>query len=123
MTALNTAPFGLTAAICIEPWRDNAVYGEHGKISSVTHFYEPDFNKYAEMPEVEAVAKVYSARVSLRAGSGKLDNVQLMAVDTDAFGEAAYYRSDLFPAHFYNYLNTPFLRAAPAPEKPRLSIY
>ena len=91
-----------------EVWRDNSTMDMQGGRTEATLFYEPDFAKYTLMPEVEAAAKVLAERatVNLPSAAGKIDNVQLMGVQTDDFGKVIWYRGDLLPIHINNYLNS-----------------
>ena len=90
-----------------EPWLNNAPVGPGTtpiKPEDVI-YYEPDFGRYVNLPETESAAKVYITQAKVTDGQNAL-NLELMGIDSDAFGKTAYYRDDLFPTHFYNYLNT-----------------
>ena len=93
-----------------EPWLNNAPTGPSGSGSNVKPqdiiYYEPDFGRYTNLPETESAAKVYITKAKISIGKDAVDNIRLMGIDSDAFGKTAYYRGDLFPTHFYNYLNS-----------------
>ena len=82
----------------------NAHSGEEGDTSS-SFYYEPDFSRYTAFPEVTAATKVVNEPGEINTSTGRI-NVTLMGIITDEFGRIAWHREDLFPTHFYNYLNT-----------------
>lgn len=101
-----------------EVWRDNTA-ADTGPIMSGadaaaagstpmggTVYYEPDFGRYRDLPEVESATKVLYQEGSVSLREGRVDKAKIMGVVTDEFGKTAWYRSDLLPVHFYNYLNT-----------------
>ena len=88
-----------------EVWLNNSVVDDSGFSSPPTIYYEPDFSKYALMPEVDTATKVLSERGSITGPSLRLSNVQVMGIQTDGFGRAVWYRNDLLPIHINHYLN------------------
>ena len=59
---------------------------------------------YKELPGVVEAARVLTGSVRAHKGSSSLGNLQLMAVEPHEFAKVAWYRNDLFPVHFYEYL-------------------
>jgi len=69
-------------------------------------YREPDFERYTNLTEVVSAAKVLrDANVMVDVPQGRLDKVNLLAIESDSFGKTVWFRNDLFPAHFYDYLN------------------
>ena len=88
-----------------EIWSNNLGGGEDAERPQTVVYQEPDFEKYKLFDEVYSLAKVYTDAVTVSLSGGNLSRVQMMAVNTKEFGETAWYRDDLFQAHFYEYLN------------------
>ena len=89
-----------------EIWRNNSSVDENGSMTVPTVFYEPDLTGLIALPEVEGLAKVYRDSATIAVSGGKVTDASLMAVKTDDFGRVAYNRADLYPVHFFEYLNT-----------------
>jgi len=96
-----------------EPWASNkppaAAPGAPPEASGTAPaqiiYTEPDFSKY-RLPEAASAAKVQrSQTVRAASAGGTISNVQMMAIDSKAFGETAWTRDDLFAADFREYLN------------------
>jgi putative ABC transport system permease protein len=68
-------------------------------------FQEPLFTPYRELAGVQSAARVFQRDAVNVAGTQTAGNVHLMAIDPADFGRTAWYRSDLWSAHFYSYLN------------------
>ena len=69
-------------------------------------YSEPPFTSYQTIEGIEVAAKVYRNAVSeLRVPDGKQAEVQLMGIIPAQFGRVAWFRSDLLPSHWYEYLN------------------
>ncbi|MFW5744366.1 MAG: FtsX-like permease family protein [Spirochaetota bacterium] len=65
---------------------------------------EPPLRARAEIDGVESVARVLRGRGRLTDGSRNLGNADFMAIEPYEFARTAWYRDDLFDAHFYDYL-------------------
>lgn len=95
-----------------EVWLTNsASVAASGKGDVEIEYYEPDFAKYATMPDVEAYTKVvYENNIKL-SSEYKINNCTLMGVHTKQFGESTQMPGGLLEKHYYEYLNG--LAAAP----------
>ncbi len=91
-----------------EQWSNNAQAVADDPYGMVELIYnEPDFGKYAVMEGAESVTKVLvDDRATAYVNGGKVSNVKLMGVHTREFGETAWFKEDLLPNHWYEYLNT-----------------
>lgn len=90
-----------------EEWTDNAdaVAGDATGTLELTYL-EPSFEKYEEMEGVELATKVLvSNNVNVSVENGKLKNVMLMGIHTKEFGQVAWFKESLLPAHYHEYLN------------------
>ena len=65
---------------------------------------EPPFFKRLEIEGVEAAARVLMRRAEARNASLHAGSVTMMAILPHEFAPVAWYRSDLFSPHFYDYL-------------------
>ena len=65
---------------------------------------EPPFFKRLEIEGVEAAARVLVRRAEARNASLHAGSVTMMAIVPHEFAPVAWYRSDLFDPHFYDYL-------------------
>lgn len=73
--------------------------------ASRVQYTEPPFETFAELPGVEHAAKVFNKEnIDFTRGRTR-DKVELMAIETNEFGPAAYMRNNLMDYHFYQYLN------------------
>lgn len=69
-------------------------------------YREPRFEPLTKLAGVEHVTKVFRHdRVVAYMPDREAHTVQLMAVTPDDFGRTAWFRPDLLPHHWYNYLN------------------
>jgi putative ABC transport system permease protein len=69
-------------------------------------YFEPPFKPYTELNGVESLTKVLKAEgAEVILGSNDLPQVTLMGIIPNEFGKTAWFRSDLLPYHWYNYLN------------------
>lgn len=85
-----------------EVWDD----GSSDDTSASTDYTEPNYAIYSEIEGVESYTKVYTADdISVSLDDIKLSNVTLMAIQTNTFGETAWFDTDLLPYHWYEYLN------------------
>ncbi len=88
-----------------EVWQNNSMQVEQNPSLDLI-YYEPDFGTYLTMDGVESAAKVYkTSAISLSVSGGSVKGVNLMAIDTDDFGNTAWFDETLLPHHWYEYLN------------------
>ncbi len=74
--------------------------------SQLVHYIEPPFLPYSQLPGVELATKVYrNPEASLTASDGRRDSIYVMGIVPEEFGKVAWFRTDLLPSHWYNYLN------------------
>ena len=65
---------------------------------------EPDFDQYTKLPGVDKAARVYvEESMSIAPISGL--QVRFIAIETIDFGNTAWFRPELLPYHWYEYLN------------------
>lgn len=82
--------------------RDTASAAASGTVT----YYEPDFFQYEHLSGVASAAKVYKRTdASVNIGKNSAKNVYLMGIVPSQFGKTAWFRTDLLPYHWYNYLN------------------
>lgn len=77
----------------------------------VIHYSEPPFEPFTQLAGVESTAKVLihdNASYSTEEGSG---SAKLIGIDSDEFGQTAWFRDGLLDYSFYEYLN--LMAAAP----------
>ncbi len=73
---------------------------------------EPPFSPYTEIAGIELATKVLEVNsVTAILPGNRVKVVDLMAVIPDEFGQVAWFRGDLLPYHWHNYLN--LLAASP----------
>ncbi len=69
-------------------------------------YIEPNFDVYQKISGAEIATKVYrNDRVMVRLPGGRNGVAELMGVIPHEFAKVGWYRRDLLPHHFYNYLN------------------
>ncbi len=68
-------------------------------------YIEPDFRSYQTLKSVETATKVYSTNECRFVIKEKDFNTRLMAVNTEEFGGICWFRPDLLPHHWFEYLN------------------
>lgn len=69
-------------------------------------YREPPFEPIQNLKNVETTAKVFEKEaISVRSGKQVIDYAQLMAIETNDFGETAWFKDSLLPHHWYEYLN------------------
>ena len=87
-----------------EYWR--GVYSSEDDENSALEYEEPDFNRFLALDGVEDATKVLKVKdIIVATKEGKANGIEMMAVIPNEFGKIAWYRNDLYPTHFYNYLN------------------
>jgi len=88
-----------------EAWSSNAEQAYEDPSLDLI-YYEPDFGVYETMEGIESLAKVYrNERINVSVSGGSINNITLLAVDTEDFGKTAWFDESLLPTHWYNYLN------------------
>ena len=70
----------------------------------IDSYVEPDFNQYRNLEGVEDATKVY-VEESSSIYSTKVMPIRFMAIKTDEFGKIAWFKPQLLPYHWYEYLN------------------
>jgi putative ABC transport system permease protein len=86
--------------------------GDSGQSSG--RYVEPEFQRFDELPGVEMATKVFyeSSASGREFGGDTFGQVALFGIVPREFGEVAWFRNDLTPTHWYNYLN--LLASSPA---------
>ncbi len=90
-----------------EAWADNSAHlAATGETDAEIAYTEPDYDNYTLLPEVQSITKVLNTTVTVNLPStGFLKSVRLLGINTNEFGETAWFDNDLLPVHWYNYLN------------------
>ncbi len=90
-----------------EKWNDNSLAVKNDTTGQKKLTYtEPDFGKYEAMEGVAQVTKVLvNNDVSVAVDGGYIRNAMVMGIHTKEFGEIAWFKDSLLPAHWYEYLN------------------
>ena len=74
--------------------------------SSGPQYVEPSFDEYLKLEGVETATKVFrQTRASIKLPGSKSGSAELMGIIPNEFAEAAWFRRDLLPYHWFNYLN------------------
>lgn len=70
-------------------------------------YTEPPFQPVRDLEHAGEIAKVFEREeVTIKADEErKISHGQLMAIETDDFGEAVWFKDSLLPHHWYSYLN------------------
>lgn len=72
----------------------------------VALYKEPSFDTFVQLPGVEQAAKVFVKDETMVEAEGRnVTSVKLMAIDSKQFGETAWFKPNLMPHHWYQYLN------------------
>ncbi|MFY9567741.1 MAG: FtsX-like permease family protein [Acetivibrionales bacterium] len=90
-------------------------------------YFEPNFNDYANLSGAELVTKVLNVEDgTMQTTMGWANGINIMGIIPDQFAKVAWFRPDLLPHHWYEYLNlmseapTAFLVSSNLKEKYRL---
>jgi putative ABC transport system permease protein len=70
----------------------------------LTVFFEPDFTRFTQFPEVDSITQVKRQNVVVRM-TNETRNAALMAIETDRFGNTVWFRNDLLGVHINHFLN------------------
>ncbi len=82
------------------------VSGREAPTVTKTNFREPVFTPFTQLDGVKKATKVYSNIDGRAVIKGKnINNVKIQGIIPHEFGEIAWFRSDLLPYHWFNYLN------------------
>jgi len=81
-----------------EKWLDN----RENETAKRIVYQEPDFEKYNQLDDTVKLTKV---QITEGNSISELTSVTVMGIETKQFGEIAYFRSDLLPVSWYEYLN------------------
>ena len=95
--------YSIGADIALKEYWQEAT--ESGDSETVTGYVERDFERFEKLEGVETATKVLineNAKVSV--GKKTESYVTLMAVEPYKFSDVAWFRNDLLPVHWYNYL-------------------
>lgn len=68
-------------------------------------YYEPDYERYAPLGQSGALYTKVQRTEEVSTVSPKVSNITLLGIDTKQFGEIAWFRDGLLPAHQNEYLN------------------
>ncbi|MCL2527004.1 MAG: ABC transporter permease [Defluviitaleaceae bacterium] len=70
-------------------------------------YNEPEFGRFTGLAEVEAITRVqhFNIDLTLRNRASRVDNMQLMAIESDTFGDTVWFRQDFLPIHINHFLN------------------
>jgi putative ABC transport system permease protein len=86
--------------------------GGGGGSNNSPQYREPNFDPYLKLEGIDVATKVYkNDRVTVRFPGGKNSTAELMGLIPHEFAKVSWFRRDLMPHHFYNYLN--LLAASP----------
>jgi len=69
-------------------------------------YTEPSFERFANFPEVDALTRVQRHLVDITVRGSRVDDVALMGIETNTFGETVWFRDDLLRIHINYFLNT-----------------
>ena len=75
-------------------------------LAEPTKYIEPDYNKYATISGTDKATKVLINNEGvIMTDTDYLSSVKVMGIIPDEFARIAWFRPDLLPYHWYNYLN------------------
>jgi len=93
-----------------EHWRSINRDSDQGAAMGITTqylFFEPDFERFVHFDEVDALTRVMLEYINVRQTTtmAAMSDVQLMAIETDTFGNTIWFREDLLRTHINYFLN------------------
>ncbi len=100
----NTIYLSGTNLVVQEYWKNNSSYVAVDPTVEL-FYHEPEFSKYAEIPEVESAARVYREEVQVKNGKQILAEGEVFAINTKEFGETVSGNRNLNEYHLNEYLN------------------
>lgn len=69
-------------------------------------YFEPNFNDYLKLSGAETVTKVLNVDGgTVQTTRGWINNIKVMGITPHEFAKVAWFRHDLLPYHWYEYLN------------------
>ncbi len=75
-------------------------------IPQETIYSEPDFESFTKLSGVDSATKVLrESYATVQIGTKIYNNVSLLGIIPSEFGKTAWFRNDLLPHHWYQYLN------------------
>lgn len=80
-------------------------YVQESPDGPITDVLAPPWNIHYTLPGVKHAARVRTELVESIVGGKAAGKATLMSIDPSDFGKVAWFRSDLAPAHIYEYLN------------------
>lgn len=90
-------------------WKSNKPPVSSGLPSSIPQeliYFEPPFDPYTNLAGVAAVTKVMRIdKASVYIKNDYLQNISLLGIIPHEFSKTAWFRNDLLPYHWYQYLN------------------
>ena len=100
----NTIYLTGTNLVVQERWKNNEAYAKTHPGTEV--FYsEPEFSKFAEIPEVESAARVFRQEVQFMQGKEVYGTGEVFAINTKEYGETVVGNEQLNDYHLREYLN------------------
>ena len=102
-----------TDLVFAERFRDNIPPpGPGGEVEMPDRiiYTEPDIERFTDFAEVDALTRVMIQNIAIRRDRSVIEDVTMMAIDTNTFGETIWYRDDLLPIHINFFLNALALR-------------
>lgn len=99
-----------------EFWRTNALLSAPSPVQSedeeekaetaVMQYEEPNFDRFLKLPGVKSATKVFNKDgIMVKSKSAETKQANLMAVIPSEFAQIAWFRDDLLPVHWHNYIN------------------
>lgn len=98
-----------------EFWRTNALLSPPSPVESdeeekaetaVMQYEEPNFDRFLKLPGVKSATKVFNKdEITVKGKSADTKQANLMAVIPSEFAQIAWFRDDLLPVHWHNYIN------------------
>ena len=80
--------------------------GEAVQKKEPLRYFEPDYTKFATLSGLEKATKVLiNNNASVRCYSDTINNARIMGIIPNEFARIAWFRNDLLPYHWYQYLN------------------
>lgn len=76
------------------------------------HWYEPEYKRFSTLSGTEMATKVLNEENGqIQTDTDWINGIKIMGIIPDEFAKVAWFRPDLLPYHWYNYLN--LMTAAP----------
>ena len=101
---------GISDVMIREVWEDNLLTREQIERSGFDQpayliYTEPDFDRFLEFEEVTAITRILEQKATVTRAITNVDNVRLLGIETNSFGETIWFRRDLTPIHINYFLN------------------